>query len=45
MAKEYKAKAEHGEHAHFHGDEICTTNHGELPDGAPILKLKNVYIM
>ena len=29
--KEYKAKAEHGEHAHYHGDELCTSDHGKTP--------------
>lgn len=39
--REYKAKAEHGEHAHYHGDKLCTSDHGEWgathPKMAPIL--------
>lgn len=27
--KEYKAKVEHGEHAHYHGTELCTSDHGK----------------
>jgi hypothetical protein len=29
--KEYKARVEHGgdAHAHFHGHELCTSDHGE----------------
>ena len=27
--KEYMAKAERGEHAHYHGDELCTSDHGK----------------
>ena len=31
--KEYKARVEHGgddAHAHYHGHELCTSDHGEI---------------